>query len=211
LSLEVAPDRPIGDLCGSCTACLEACPTKALPAPYRLDSNRCISYWTIENRGEIPIGMRAEIGDWVFGCDLCQEVCPVNAGPPLFAHRAFGLPTRRRGIGLEELLLMSRDEYAERFRHSPMKRAKLEGLKRNAVVAMGNRRSRRYLPALERALQEGERDLRAHAAWAVGRIGGEEGLRILRSAWNREQGIPVREAIGAALSTAGSAPPDSSG
>jgi len=174
LSLDLAPDVPLADLCGTCTRCLEACPTGALPEPFRLDSNRCISYWTIEHRGPFPPEAREMIGSWVFGCDICQEVCPWNTAPAGADHPELELPEKRAGLDLIQLLLLSRDEYVERFRGSPMKRPKLEGLQRNAAVAMGNRRDPRYVPALTAALAEGTALVREHAAWALGRIGARE-------------------------------------
>jgi epoxyqueuosine reductase len=142
-TLELAPDEPLADLCGGCTMCLDACPTGALIEPYHLDSNRCISYWTIEHRGEIPAAMRPQLGEWVFGCDVCQEVCPWNRRRHALApadHEEMRLPPERRELDLAALLDLSREEYVERFRGSPMKRAKREGLQRNAAIALANRR-----------------------------------------------------------------------
>ena len=139
LSLDLAPDIPLADLCGSCTRCLEACPTGALAEPYRLDSNRCISYWTIEHRGPFPDEVQEMVGDWVFGCDICQEVCPWNTAPEGADHPELQLPEARRELDLAGLLRLSSEEYVERFRGSPMKRAKLEGLQRNVAAAMKNR------------------------------------------------------------------------
>ncbi len=127
LSLDLAPEIPLADLCGTCTRCLEACPTGALAEPYRLDSNRCISYWTIEHRGPFPDPVREMVGDWVFGCDICQEVCPWNSAPVGADHPELRLPDGRRDLDLAGLLRLSREEYVERFRGSPMKRARLEG------------------------------------------------------------------------------------
>ncbi len=172
LTLELTPDAPLADLCGSCTRCLDACPTGALPAPYRLDSRRCISYWTIEHRGDLPLDVRRMIGDWVFGCDVCQEVCPLNEAPPPAAHDELRLPAARAELDLAALLTISREDYVERFRGSPMKRAKRHGLQRNAAVAMGNRGHAAYVRPLARALAEAEPGVRRHAAWALGRIGG---------------------------------------
>lgn len=143
LSLDLAPDVPLADLCGSCTRCLEACPTGALAEPYRLDSNRCISYWTIEHRGPFPDGVQEMVGDWVFGCDVCQEVCPWNRDPVGADHPELQLPEARRELDLAGLLRLSREEYVERFRGSPMKRARLEGLQRNAAAALRNRANSR--------------------------------------------------------------------
>jgi epoxyqueuosine reductase len=199
LSLDLAPDVPLADLCGSCTLCLEACPTGALAEPYRLDSNLCISYWTIEHRGELPPEAREMVGGWVFGCDVCQEVCPWNREPRGAIHPEMELPPERAELDLAGLLLLPREEYVERFRGSPLKRAKLEGLQRNAAVAMGNRLHRQYVPALARALAEGEPVIRSHAAWALGRIGGEGARKALEGALAVEADAAVRSEVRTAL------------
>lgn len=199
LTLDLAPDPPLADLCGSCTRCLEACPTGALPASYRLDSNRCISYWTIEHRGALPPAARELVGDWVFGCDLCQEVCPWNDAPAAGDHPELRLPSGRREIDLAGLLLLGREEYVERFRGSPMKRAKRAGLRRNAAVAMGNHRRARYTPALGAALDDPDPVLRGHAAWALGRIDGAAARRRLEERLAVEPEAEVRAEIAAAL------------
>lgn len=195
LTLDLAADEPrystgpaeqLTDLCGGCTLCLEACPTGALPEPYRLDANRCISYWTIEHRGALPAAAREMVGDWVFGCDVCQEVCPWNrrrhaVGPA--EHPELRLPEPRRQLDLAGLLGISREEYVERFRGSPLKRARREGLQRNAAVAMGNRGDGVYVEPLREALAGAEDPVvRGHAAWALGRIGGEPARAALTKA-----------------------------
>ena len=198
LNLELSADTGVSDLCGSCTACLDACPTGALPEPYRLDSNRCISYWTIEHRGPIPVAVRSSLGEWVFGCDVCQEVCPVNEGREAVAGDAENdlRPTDvRRALDLAALLGLGRDEYVAAFRGSPMKRAKRAGLKRNAAVAMGNRRDPRYVAALAQALSDEDEVVRSHAAWALGEIGGQPARVALASAWRAETSAAVREEI----------------
>jgi epoxyqueuosine reductase len=179
LSLDLSPDVPLADLCGSCTRCLEACPTGALAEPYRVDSNRCISYWTIEHRGALPPDAREMVEDWVFGCDICQDVCPWNTAPEGADHPELRLPESRKELDLAGLLRLSRDEYVERFRGSPMKRAKLEGLQRNAAVAMGNRRDPSYVEPLAEALADGDPVVREHAAWALERIGTSEAREAL--------------------------------
>ena len=145
LTLELEPDQPLADMCGSCTRCLDACPTGAFPEPYVLDANRCISYWTIEHRG--PIGEQDEmfVDDWGFGCDICQEVCPWNEfhdkrGAQVFDEAWARPPQERTEVTVEDLAGMERDQYVEVFRRSPMKRAKLEGLKRNAAIVLGRLR-----------------------------------------------------------------------
>jgi epoxyqueuosine reductase len=202
LTLDLAPDEPLADLCGGCTLCLDSCPTGALPEPYRLDANRCISFWTIEHRGALPVAAREMAGDWVFGCDICQEVCPWNRrrhaiGPA--DHPELQLPERRRELDLAGLLGLGREEYVERFRRSPMKRARREGLQRNAAVAMGNRGDRRYVEPLAAALaSDPDPVVRGHAAWALGRIGGDEAAAGLGAALG-DADPEVRAEVAAAL------------
>ncbi len=198
LTLDLAPDPPIADLCGRCTRCLDACPTDALREPYRLDSNRCISYWTIEHRGDVPETMRAGLEDWVFGCDVCQEVCPYNRKSLPGSEPSLRLPEARGALDLAALVTIDRDTYVERFRGSPMKRAKQHGLQRNAAIAMGNRRDPRYVPALATALEDASAVVRKHAAWALGRIGGADAARVLEDAAGREEEADVRAELLAA-------------
>lgn len=204
-TLALPPDAPLTDLCGRCTRCLDHCPTGALPRAYELDANRCISYWTIEHRGALPREMREEMGLWVFGCDICQEVCPWNVRQgwregEKADHPDLHLPPERAELDLLALLSLERQEYLERFRGNAMKRARLEGLKRNAATAMGNRREERYVPGLARALEEEEdAGVKAHAAWALGEIGGEAALRALEAARRREEDPGVLEDVDHAL------------
>jgi epoxyqueuosine reductase len=203
-SLDLAADTPLADLCGSCSRCLEACPTGALPAPYRLDSERCISYWTIEHRGPIPAKMRPELGEWVFGCDLCQEACPVNDRPGARAEEAFELPTERARLDLTALLGLDEETYQEAFRGSAMKRSRREGLRRNAALAMGNRGQERYVEPLTEAMADADPVLRSHAAWSLGRIGGPQACSALREARSVEGDSAVAEELDRALREVGS-------
>jgi epoxyqueuosine reductase len=130
-TLSLEPDDPLADLCGSCTRCLDACPTGALPGPYRLDSNRCISYWTIEHRGEIPEPMRSNLEGWVFGCDICQEVCPWNEAPEVEVVDDFLVPEGRRRLRLADIVRLNDGQYRQLFNGSPIQRARLDGLQRN--------------------------------------------------------------------------------
>ena len=172
---DLTPDPgPHADFCGTCTACLDACPTEAIEAPGRVDANRCISYWTIEHRGPIPQERRAGLGDWIFGCDVCQEVCPWNVS---FAAGRTDDPFGRRDDlrGLDPIDLLELDEPAFRARYSgtSLMRAKWEGMRRNACVVLGNSGSRDALPALRRALGDADPVVREHAAWAIDRIEGD--------------------------------------
>jgi epoxyqueuosine reductase len=216
-TLDLAPDDPVADLCGRCTRCLEACPTGALPEPYRLDANRCISYWTIEHRGSVPEPVRPLLGDWVFGCDVCQEVCPWNlrwegrgdrGGRRPAHHPDLALPPRRAELDLAGLLGLDRAGYAERFQGSAMQRARLEGLQRNAALAMGNRGDGAYVPALARCLEGGgEASVRASAAWSLGRIGTAAARSALERAAGREGDPEVGREIAAALGRCRRRPP----
>lgn len=151
------------------------------------------------------------VGEWVFGCDVCQEVCPWNVRgsvrgweEPPARHQELRLPAERRELDLAALLRLGRDEYVERFRGSPMKRAKLEGLKRNAAVAMGNRREARYEEPLTEALGgDDDPTVRGHAAWALGRLGTSGARRALLRSLEKEIEESVREEIRAALEVAG--------
>jgi epoxyqueuosine reductase len=199
LDLDLEPDIPLADLCGSCTACLEACPTGALPEPFVLDASRCISYWNIEHRGSVPATVRDLQGDWVFGCDVCQEVCPWNVDPQTRPDPDFDLPQERGRLGLIDLLLLTTDDYVRIFRRSPMKRAKLDGLKRDAAIAIGNRRGSKYVEALSQALVGEATAVREQAAWALGEIGGEAAVEGLRLGLASELDDGVRSEIRAAL------------
>lgn len=198
LSLELAPDLPIADLCGSCSRCLEACPTEALSA-YRLESSRCISYWTIENRGEIPPAMRAGMGKWVFGCDICQEVCPWNADPVGKLAAEFETPPGRQGLSLVDVLAGDGSDLRERLRGTPLLRPKVEGLQRNVAVAMGNRRDPGYIAPLAEALESDSPLVRSHSAWALGEIGTAEAKETLQRARERAADPGRRLELDAAL------------
>ena len=199
--LDLEPDEPLKKSCGSCIACIPACPTDAIPAPYVVDNTRCISYHTIENRGTVPRELRPHFGDWVFGCDICQDVCPVNErnaetpGDPEFAAS----DVDRAYPDLVQLLALSEGEFARRFRGTPLMRAKHEGMQRNACVALGNVGDARAVPALRRALTGPSALVRGHAAWALGRIGGPEAEAALREALPAETDPVAREEIEAAL------------
>ncbi|MEO8563138.1 MAG: tRNA epoxyqueuosine(34) reductase QueG [bacterium] len=177
LDLELAVDAPFeADRCGTCTRCIEACPTQAIVAPRELDARRCISYLTIELREEIPVEFREQIGELLYGCDICQEVCPWNvrfarelAADSPFAPRAVLAGKDARTLA-RELLTMSQEEFSAAFKGSPMKRAKLRGLKRNGAVVLGNVRSAADADVLTRALDDEDPLIREHAAWALGRI-----------------------------------------
>jgi epoxyqueuosine reductase len=206
LGLELEPDQPFAaDRCGSCTRCLEACPTACILPDRTLDARRCISYLTIELKGPIPSELRPQIGDWVFGCDVCQQVCPWNLRfapspqePPAIESLAArpGLPQP----DLVEELALTPQAFNRKFKGSPLKRAKRRGYLRNVAVALGNRRDPRAVPALAQSLAgDPEPLVRSHAAWALGQIGGEPARRALLEARQKEQDTSVLAEIESAL------------
>ncbi len=169
---ELEPDNPFTiHHCGTCRACLDACPTQAIVAPQQVDARRCISYLTIELRGPLPRELRPLIGDWIFGCDICQDVCPWNRfAPP--AREARLHARELEGWTLERFLSLDDAQFAELFAGSPIRRAQRSGFLRNVCVALGNRREAAAVPALLRALAHDPEPLvRGHAAWALGEIG----------------------------------------
>ncbi len=218
--LENRYDTPLKASCGNCEICLHACPTAALPAPYVLDNTRCISYLTIELRGSIPLELRPLMGNLIFGCDICQQVCPVNkvVERRLGLRKADGVVSStlqpldfqprqgfrpRNGIGsapeLIPLLSLTEEQFRERFRLSPIRRTKRRGLLRNVCVALGNSGDPQAVPALIRALHDDEPLIRGHAAWALGRIGGEEAKRALHEALASEEDKEISNEIRCAL------------
>ena len=176
--LELGSDAPEPDHCGSCRACLDACPTQAFPEPYVLDATRCISYTTIESRGPLPEPLRAAHGDWVFGCDVCQEVCPWNlrerrSVPPdphgLRARLAPQEPWVRATLGW--LLALDEESWRAATRHTALRRARYRGLLRNALVAAGNCGDASLAPLLRHHADGSDALLAEHARWALARLG----------------------------------------
>ena len=185
--------------CGTCTKCIEACPTDAIIAPNLLDSRLCISYLTIELKDSIPKELRPEMGNLIFGCDICQEVCPWNSKATPTTEPAF-LP--RDGNLAPELLTligMTQTEFSKKFKGSPIKRAKRRGFLRNVIVAIGNWRSRTAVPALKQALIDDEPLIRGHAAWALGQVGGKNAKQALDTRLKSEDNTEVISEIQDAL------------
>jgi epoxyqueuosine reductase len=169
-SLELEPDLPTSDRCGTCTRCIEACPTQAFIAPYQLDSNRCISYLTIEKRGTIPAELRAGMGRHVFGCDICQDVCPWNRKSLPGMADEFEPRPELVNPALEWLAELTAEDFRRLFRGSPVRRTKLSGLRRNAVIAMGNSGNRKFLQALEKLQTDPDEVVAESANWATRRL-----------------------------------------
>jgi epoxyqueuosine reductase len=170
-SVELHPDLPAPDRCGSCTRCIEACPTDAILAPYQLDSNRCISYLTIEKRGSIPEDLREGLGRHVFGCDICQDVCPWNRKAPTAIAPEFAPRTELVNPALDWLAEMSAEDFRQVFRGSPIRRAKCTGLRRNAAIAMGNSGNQTFLPTLKKLTSDGDSVVSESARWAIKKLG----------------------------------------
>tara|TARA_Y100000996_G_C22524629_1_gene643913 strand:+ start:107 stop:1234 length:1128 start_codon:yes stop_codon:yes gene_type:complete len=198
--LELTPDKSVKKNCGKCELCIIGCPTNAIVSPYQLDANKCISFLTIENKGAIPYELRPLIGDWIFGCDICQDICPVNDKSDMPQNMTFIEKTTSH-LDLVEILHMSQEQFSIRFSRSPIKRAKLRGLQRNACVALGNSKQKEGISALINTLKNNESELvRGHSAWALGEINTTECHNALKLCLEYEEDQFVIDEINQALS-----------
>jgi epoxyqueuosine reductase len=188
------------DHCGSCRACLDACPTFAFPQPYVLDATRCISYLTIELRDAVPAEIRPNVGDWVFGCDVCQEVCPWNSRAPHSRQQEFSPSEDSNPIDLIALFDIDDAAFRQRFRHTPLWRPKRRGMLRNAAIVLGNRPTRAAVPALIRGLNDVDPLVRGACAWALKRYSDPAAREALQLRLQGETDGEVRREIDAALS-----------
>jgi len=172
-SLEIAPDSPPPDRCGTCTRCIDACPTQAIPpSGYEIDARRCIPYFTIELHGAVPEDMRSAIGQHVFGCDICQDVCPWNRRAPLAAEPSF--EARNFAPALDNLAALTEDQFREMFRASPIQRAKYAGFLRNVAIAMGNSGNEKFREPLEKLAQFPNELVAEHARWGLAKLAIDE-------------------------------------
>ena len=197
-------DEPFAaDHCGTCRACLDACPTNAFPQPYVLYATRCISYLTIELHGPVPEELRPGIGEWLFGCDICQDVCPwnqrhegrtVQRGEAAFEPAADANP-----VDLTGLFELDDEGFRRRFRHTPLWRAKRRGILRNATIVLGNQRAVDATAALIRGLNDAEPLVRGAAAWALGQTGGRSAQRALQQRMACEHDAAVQTEIASAI------------
>lgn len=203
-SEELVYDEPFaGSHCGTCRACLDACPTGALVAPYLLDARRCISYLTIELKDHVPAELRDAQGDWVFGCDICQEVCPWNRHAARTEARAFEPQPGSNPLDLVDLFSLDDDAFRRRFRHTPLWRPRRRGLLRNAAIALGNRPTEAAVNALRSGLNDAEPLVRAACAWALGRYDRPRAKEALRERFAVEADKRVLAEISSALGEQG--------
>jgi epoxyqueuosine reductase len=198
--LELDYDAPTAtDHCGTCTACLDACPTQAFVAPYTLDSRRCISYLTIELRGPIEAELREGLGDWLFGCDICQDVCPWNHRAPVVTTPEFQPRAELHPAKLRELFTWSDEQFRKLLRDTPLWRTRRRGVLRNAAIVLGNQRSAESLSALSLGLTDEEPLVRGASAWALGQIGGDAARELLRGRMGRETDQSVQAEVNDAI------------
>jgi epoxyqueuosine reductase len=175
-SLELPADTPAADRCGSCTRCIDACPTNAIVAPGKLDARLCIAYLTIEKRGSLPEESRSGMGHHIFGCDICQDVCPWNnksGNAPPTSLPEFQPQERLFHPDLRWLAQMDEETYRKTFRGSPVKRTKYSGLKRNVAIAMGNSGNKDFMPDLQKLVGEPDTVVAEHAEWALKKLANE--------------------------------------
>jgi len=198
--VELAYDAPHeADYCGTCRACLEACPTDAFPQPYVLDASRCISYLTIELKQAMPVELRSGVGQWVFGCDVCQEVCPWNTHAEPNRQVAFEPLADSNPLDLARLFELDDEAFRERFRHTPLWRPKRRGILRNAAIVLGNRPTAGAMPALLRGLNDDDSLVRGASAWALGNYDEPGAVAALQQRRGVEQDAEVLHEIDAAL------------
>jgi len=203
--VELDDDAPHAtDHCGTCRACLDACPTQAFVDAYVLDARRCISYLTIELRESIPEELREGLGDWLFGCDVCQDVCPWNHRAPLAKEFAFQPSPGMNPIELAGLFELNDEAFRKRFRHTPLWRAKRRGLLRNAAIVLGNRPDSAAMPALVRGLNDDEALVRTACAWALGKYD----LIEARDALSTRQAIETDSVVKSEIQRALNSPVD---
>jgi epoxyqueuosine reductase len=169
-TLQLSPDKPVQDRCGTCERCVTACPTGAITAPHRLDPRRCISYLTIELKGAIPLELRPLIGNRIFGCDDCLDACPWNRFAQVSRETAFSARRSTTGMSLREYLELTDAQFRTLFRNSPIQRIKRRGFLRNVCVALGNVGGVADLSALKGAASDPDKLIAEHAAWAIERI-----------------------------------------
>jgi epoxyqueuosine reductase len=169
-TLELPPDEPQADRCGTCERCITACPTGAITSLHRLDARRCISYLTIELKGSIPLELRPMIGNRIFGCDDCLDACPWNRFAQASRETAFSARRSTTGMSLRDYLKLTDGEFRHLFRNSPIKRVKRRGFLRNVCVALGNVGDMSDLTALKHATADSEPLIAEHAEWAIKQI-----------------------------------------
>lgn len=168
-TLEIEAGAPLPDRCGKCTRCIDACPTSAIVAPYRLDARRCISYWTIEHEGPLPMWLRPHLGDRIFGCDDCLDACPWNRFASASREASFAARDASRWP-LRDYLALDEAGFKKLFEGSPIRRAGRQGFLRNVCTALGNVGSPEDVPALENACRDPDPVVAGHAGWAVERL-----------------------------------------
>jgi epoxyqueuosine reductase len=169
-TLDLPADSAVRDRCGSCSRCIDACPTGAITAPHHVDARRCISYLTIEHKSAIPVELRPLIGDRIFGCDDCLTACPWNRFAAASRETAFHARPAPSGMALRDYLALTEEQFRQTFHGSPIKRIKRRGFLRNVCVALGNVGDATDLPALERAANDPEQLIAEHARWAIKQI-----------------------------------------
>ncbi|MBX3422927.1 MAG: tRNA epoxyqueuosine(34) reductase QueG [Pirellulaceae bacterium] len=191
----VADEESYANYCGSCTACLDACPTGAFPAPYVLDARRCLSYLTIEHPGTVDGQLSSQLNGWAFGCDICQEVCPWNRKSACTDDNTWQPVEQNSQLSVLEMLRMHPDQFQQQFAETPMSRPRYRGMVRNAILVAGQQRLIEAAQLLGVKLCDEEPLIRAAAAWALGQIGGVRAASWLQQALDRESDLQLKPII----------------